>query len=351
MDDMPEPRHAADMRRLTSGQWALSVSAAILMLGLAGLAFRGMFSSVSVEMVPFFGRLSWIVPIGVDLGIVILILVGILLEWLAMPMPGLRLVAAFFMGCTMWLNAVAAHGSPAGIIGHLSLPVLFIACVEAVRHAVRRRSGLAAGLVREGVPLARWALAPVPTFLLWRRMVLWQETSYIRALDREQLRRRTLASLRAAYGGDWRRKADQSVVWQLSRGIDVEGAAATTRKALPAPAMAPVAATPPALPPAPAPDAPAVPVPAAPPGGTRKATVTAIQRVRRMGIRKAADEDIRAAIREMVATGTPVTKYRVVKELKGPKGGISDERAGRLLTEVQSERPSLHLAGKAAVGD
>jgi Protein of unknown function (DUF2637) len=198
-------------------------------------------------MVPFFGSIAWIVPIGVDLGIVILILVGILLEWLAMPMPGLRIIAGFFMGCTMWLNAVAAHGSPAGIIGHLSLPVLFIACVEAVRHAVRRRSGLAAGTVREGVPLARWALSPVPTFLLWRRMVLWQETSYLKALDREQLRRRTLASLRAAYGRDWREKADQSVVWQLSRGIDVEGAADTTRKALPAPSMAPVPSTAPSV--------------------------------------------------------------------------------------------------------
>lgn len=217
--------HAKDAG-LTGGQWALSAVAAVLMLALAGLAFTGMFTAVRAEMVPFFGSLAWIVPAGVDLGIVILILTGILLEWLMMPMPALRLVAAFFMGATMWLNALAAHGQVAGVIGHLSLPVLFVASVEAVRHAVRRRSGLAAGTVREGVPLARWLLAFPSTFALWRRMVLWQVTSYSLALEREQMRRRAIAALRAAHGKDWRDRADSSVVWQLVRGIDVEGAAA-----------------------------------------------------------------------------------------------------------------------------
>ncbi len=345
MDDMPEPRHAADMR-LTNGQWALSVVAATLMLGLAGLAFRGMFSAVRDEQVPFFGHIAWIVPIGIDCGIVILILVGILLEWLGMPMPGLRLVAAFFMGLTMWLNAIAAHGQVPGILGHLALPVLFITSVEAIRHAVRRRSGLAAGTVREGVPFARWMLAPAPTFLLWRRMVLWQETSYVRALEREQVRRRTIARLRAAYGRNWRAEADQAVVWQLVRGIDVEGAAVVVRKALPVPALTP----PPAAPPAPLPATPREVTPAPPVKaigrGTPRTTPTPIQKVHKLGVRKASDEDIREAIREMSGTGAPVTKYRVVKELKGPKGGISDERAGRLLAEVQAERPPLHLAAK-----
>jgi Protein of unknown function (DUF2637) len=241
MDDMPEPRHAAESR-LTAGQRALSAVAAVLMLGLAALAFRGMFSAVRDEQVPFFGRLAWIVPIGIDCGIVILILVGILLEWLAMPMPALRIVAGFFMGLTMWLNAIAAHGAVPGVLGHLALPVLFIASVEAIRHAVRRRTGLAAGTVREGVPFARWALAPVPTFLLWRRMVLWQETSYLRALEREQKRRRAIAVLRARHGGAWKAEADHGVVWQLVHGIDVEGAAnlvPAARETVPGPVLKP----------------------------------------------------------------------------------------------------------------
>ena len=222
MDDMKHARTDP----LSVGQWVLSLVAGLLMLGLAALAFRGMFSSVRAEMVPFFGSIAWTVPIGVDLGIVILILVSILLEWLAMPMPMLRHIAAFFMGCTVWLNVLAAHGQVPGIVGHLSLPVLFIASVEAVRHAVRRRSGLAAGNVREGIPVARWLLAPAATFLLWRRMVLWQVTSYRVALDREQLRRRTIARLRAEHGDRWKADADSAVVWHLVQGIDVEAAAA-----------------------------------------------------------------------------------------------------------------------------
>lgn len=329
MSDMPEPRHAADSR-LTAGQWALSAAAAVLMLGLAALAFRGMFSSVRAEMVPFFGSLAWIVPIGVDLGIVILILTGILLEWLAMPMPALRLVAAFFMGCTMWLNAVAARGEPAGIIGHLALPVLFIACVEAVRHAVRRRSGLAAGTIREGVPAARWFLAPVPTFLLWRRMVLWQETSYARALEREQLRRKTIARLRAGYGTDWRSKADRSVVWQLSAGIDVEGAAVTTGKALPATSWAPVPAAVPVAAPEASPE-PRESTPRKVPAKT--VTAPAVKRANKLG-RKATDDDLLEAMREMASEGRTPSKTRVKDELP-----VGDERAARLMAEYQREMP------------
>lgn len=210
---------------LTAGQWWLSGAAAVLMLGLAGLAFRGMFTSVRLEMVPFFGSIAWIVPIGVDLGIVVLLLVGILLEWLAMPMPALRWIAEFFMACSAWLNVSAALGHVNGIIGHLALPVLFVASVEAVRHAVRRRSGLAAGTIREGIPATRWLLAPCSSFMIWRRMVLWQVTSYRTALDREQLRRRMIARLRAEHGSKWKVKADSAVVWQLVNGIDVEAAA------------------------------------------------------------------------------------------------------------------------------
>lgn len=60
-------------------------------------------------------------------------------------------------------------------------------------------------------------------------MVLWKENSYAQALEREQLRRRTMARLSAAYGSRWRRLADQSVVWNLVHSIDVEGAAEAVR--------------------------------------------------------------------------------------------------------------------------
>jgi hypothetical protein len=43
---------------------------------------------------------------------------------------------------------------------------------------------------------------------------------------------------------------------------------------------------------------------------------------------------------------SPVTSYRIGKELRGGKGGIGDGRAGKLLAEVQAERPSLHAVSE-----
>jgi hypothetical protein len=61
-------------------------------------------------------------------------------------------------------------------------------------------------------------------------------------------------------------------------------------------------------------------------------------RVRRLGPRDASDDQVKAAIRQMAKDG-PVTVYRIGKDLRGPKGGISDKRAARLLAEVQAEVP------------
>ena len=286
---------------LTAGQRWLSGVSAFLMICLAALAFRGMFSSVRDLMIPFLGHLAWIVPIGTDLGIMIMVLLGVLFEWLSMPMPALRIVAGTFMGVTMWLNAAAARGAVTGIVGHLALPLLFIASVEAARHFVRRRSGLAMGTVREGVPLARWLLAPLSTFMLWRRMALWQVTSYRVALDREQLRRRTIARLRARHGSRWRSGADSAVVWQLVHGIDVEGAAASldTRRA------------------APPPDTPAERQPARQPARRRDATERATAHAR---------------ARRLMASRPDLTLAQVAA-----RTGLSE----RTLSRIRNEPPSL----------
>lgn len=209
---------------LTVAQRALASAAACLFAGLAGLAFTGMFASVQAEMRPYFGQLAWIVPVGVDAGVLALILAGLLLEWLAMPMPALRWIAGVFMAASIWLNLAAADGRATGAVGHAALPVLFIACVEAARHAVRRRAGIAAGTVREGIPVARWLLAPWPTFMLWRRMVLWQVTSYQFALGMEQDRRHAITVLRAAFGAGWQRTAPADLVWMLRTGVHIDQA-------------------------------------------------------------------------------------------------------------------------------
>ena len=221
----PEARHASPSR-LTAAQRWLAAAAAVLFTGLAGLAFTGMFATVKDEMAPYFGGLAWIVPIGSDAGLSALVLVGLLLEWLEMPMPALAWLARVFIAASVWLNVAAAHGRAVGAVGHAVLPVLFVAFIEAARHAVRRRTGLASGTLRDRVPVTRWLLAPWPTFRLWRRMVLWQVTSYTAALAVEQDRRHAVAKLRAHYAGDWRQDAPDDLVWMLRSGIRIGEACA-----------------------------------------------------------------------------------------------------------------------------
>ncbi|MFD3477865.1 hypothetical protein ACFWWP_24330, partial [Streptomyces sp. NPDC058695] len=59
----------------------------------------------------------------------------------------------------------------------------------------------------EGVRLTRWLLSPLPTFLLWRRMKLWELRSYETVIKLEQERLVYQARLRSRFGRAWRRKA------------------------------------------------------------------------------------------------------------------------------------------------
>ncbi|MFG2091445.1 MULTISPECIES: DUF2637 domain-containing protein [unclassified Spirillospora] len=209
---------------LTRAQRVLAGVGGLFFAGLAALGGYGSFASVRDVAEPWFGAQAWIVPAGVDLGILALVSVALLLEWLAMPMPALRWMAFAFTGATVWLNVSAAHGDATGMVMHAAMPILFITFIEAVRHAIRRRAGIAAGTVREGIPVARWLLAPFSTFRLWRRMVLWQITSYPQALVAEQRRRHALALLGDHYGRTWKTDAPADIVWMLSDGVMLDQA-------------------------------------------------------------------------------------------------------------------------------
>jgi hypothetical protein len=90
---------------------------------------------------------------------------------------------------------------------HGVIPVLFIVAVEAARHAIGRIADITADKHMEGVRLTRWLLSPVPTFLLWRRMKLWELRSYEQVIKLEQERLVYQARLHSRFGRSWRRKA------------------------------------------------------------------------------------------------------------------------------------------------
>jgi hypothetical protein len=175
---------------------------------LAVLGAIGSFATVRHLAVPWFGSSAWIVPVGVDIGILALLAWDLLMEYLELPWPVLRWTAWAFIGATVYLNVAAADGNLTGSVMHAAMPALFVTAVEGVRHLIRQLTGLASGNRIERIPTGRWLLAPRTSFLLARRMVLWHVTSYRQGLRLEYGRLRTVSRLQQAHGRwRWRWKA------------------------------------------------------------------------------------------------------------------------------------------------
>jgi hypothetical protein len=189
--------------------WIAVAVLSLLSGGLATLGGIGSFATVRTLAVPWFGASSaWIAPVGIDIGILVLLGWDLLAEFLAMPWPVLRWVAWTFIGGTVYLNVAAAHGNPVGSVMHAAMPTLFIVATEGIRHLVRQLTGLANGTRIEGIPLARWLLAPRSSSILYRHMVLWHVTSYHDGLRLEYDRMLAISRLQETHGRWlWRWKA------------------------------------------------------------------------------------------------------------------------------------------------
>ncbi|KUJ65886.1 hypothetical protein ACZ90_42725 [Streptomyces albus subsp. albus] len=175
---------------------------------IAAIGFAGSYAAVrDLAQDKGFGSFSNVFPIGVDAGIVVLLALDLLLTWIRIPFPLLRQTAWLLTAATIAFNGAAAWPDPLGVGMHAVIPVLFVVSVEAARHAVGRIADITADRHMESVRIARWLLAPVPTFRLWRRMKLWELRSYDEVIKIEQDRLVYRARLRARYGRAWRRKA------------------------------------------------------------------------------------------------------------------------------------------------
>jgi len=173
---------------------------------LAALGFVNSFARVAEAVEPTFGRLAWTVPLGIDLGIFVFALLGIVLARLDMALRWLRLVPWALTAATIYLN-VADETSLLGRVAHAALPGLWIVAATVAEHAVSRRAGLATGRRMDRIRGSRWLLAPLATATLWRRMVLWEITSYRDGLNRERVRVLARADLQERYGKRWQKHA------------------------------------------------------------------------------------------------------------------------------------------------
>ncbi|MEU0006669.1 DUF2637 domain-containing protein [Streptomyces sp. NPDC006314] len=175
---------------------------------IAGIGFAGSYAAVrELAIKKGFGNFSYVFPVGIDAGICVLLAMDLLLTWIRIPFPLLRQTAWLLTAATIAFNGAAAWPDPLGVGMHAVIPVLFVVAVEAARHAIGRIADITADKHMEGVRLTRWLLSPLPTFLLWRRMKLWELRSYDQVIKLEQERLVYQARLRSRFGRAWRRKA------------------------------------------------------------------------------------------------------------------------------------------------
>ncbi|MCX4764104.1 DUF2637 domain-containing protein [Streptomyces sp. NBC_01275] len=175
---------------------------------IAGIGFAGSYAAVrELAIEKGFGNFAYVFPIGIDAGICVLLALDLLLTWIRIPFPLLRQTAWLLTAATIAFNGAAAWPDPLGTGMHAVIPVLFVVAVEAARHAIGRIADITADKHMEGVRLTRWLLSPVPTFLLWRRMKLWELRSYDQVIKLEQERLVYQARLHSRFGRSWRRKA------------------------------------------------------------------------------------------------------------------------------------------------
>ncbi|MFG2637713.1 DUF2637 domain-containing protein [Streptomyces sp. NPDC048362] len=199
---MAAPLQLTRMHRVLVG---VVVSGALI---IAGIGFAGSYAAVrELAIKKGFGNFSYVFPVGIDAGICVLLALDLLLTWIRIPFPLLRQTAWLLTAATIAFNGAAAWPDPLGVGMHAVIPILFVVSVEAARHAVGRIADITADKHMEGVRLTRWLLSPVPTFLLWRRMKLWELRSYEQVIKLEQERLVYQARLHSRFGRSWRRKA------------------------------------------------------------------------------------------------------------------------------------------------
>lgn len=194
---------SADAQR---GMWA---AVAVTIAVIASASFALSFMSVMHAMQQWFGAASWAVPIILDVAIAGLTVISIGLELSELSGRAARLFSRALVGYTIWANAQDAH-TWAGRGAHCLPPIVFVGMVTITEGAVRRLVGLSAEDTMDKVRVSRWLLAPLATFRLWRRMRLWEITSYKTAVSREQQQSASRALLREWHGRSWKRSAPRA---------------------------------------------------------------------------------------------------------------------------------------------
>ncbi len=190
---------------LTKPELGLAGLGALAAAGVGALGLIASFDAVSSAAARWGFGAPWMLPVGIDVAIPVFTVANLLLIRMDMALSWVRFVPWALTLVTCGLNVAAGHSLWAKV-AHGTMPLLWVVFSEIGAHVYAVRIGSATGRRMEKVRFSRWMLAPLSTFALWRRMTLWEITSYSEALKREHERQMARARLRERHGRRWRSK-------------------------------------------------------------------------------------------------------------------------------------------------
>ncbi|MEO3767685.1 DUF2637 domain-containing protein [Streptomyces sp. B5E4] len=319
----PEERRVPPLTRPETG---LAGVAALAAAGVGVLGLASSFEAVSAAAERWGFGTPWMLPVGIDIAIPVFTVANLLLIRMDMALAWVRFVPWILTLITCWLNVAAGHTLSARL-AHGTMPLLWVVFSEIGAHIYAVRIGAVTGRRMEKVRFSRWLLAPRSTFGLWRRMTLWEITSYSEALAREKKRQLARAALREQHGRCWRFKAPRRERVLLRMGD-----------------LAPAAD--------PAPPAPPLAEDTKPPAGDGRSKPRPARRKGAAG--KAASKPPRS-FEELLTAAREATAGWAVAELTADRirtaVGCSQANARKLRDTLKGERggePPLHALGDAA---
>jgi len=190
---------------LTKPEMGLAGIGALAAAGVGALGLISSFDAVSEAATRWGFSEAWMLPVGIDVAIPVFTVANLLLIRMDMALAWVRFVPWVLTLITCGLNVAAGHDVWAKV-AHGTMPLLWVVFSEIGAHIYAVRIGAATGRRMEKIRFSRWLLAFPSTFALWRRMTLWEVTSYTEALAREKERQLARADLRERYGRKWRTK-------------------------------------------------------------------------------------------------------------------------------------------------
>ncbi|MGW3413866.1 DUF2637 domain-containing protein [Streptomyces sp. NPDC000888] len=196
---------ASGVPPLTRPEMGLAGIGALAAAAVGALGLISSFDAVSEAAGRWGFSAPWMLPVGIDVSIPVFTVANLLLIRMDMALAWVRFVPWVLTLITCGLNVAAGHSLSAKV-AHGTMPLLWVVFSEIGAHIYAVRIGAATGRRMEKIRFSRWLLAFPSTFALWRRMTLWEVTSYSAALVLEKERQLARADLREQHGRRWRSK-------------------------------------------------------------------------------------------------------------------------------------------------